>query len=109
MHRRPLAPDASAACLAGHFPGRPVLPGVVLIRAALDAAGLQPPLQIRQAKFLRPCTPQMALTVAWVHEGGHTCLRIEHEGELMAMLTVSAPEPGSEPGSDPGSDDDAGR
>ena len=102
MPRQPLAPEVSAACLAGHFPGRPVIPGVVLIRAALDAACLVPPLQISQAKFLQPCTPQMALTVDWQAQGDSVRLRIEHQGALMATLTVR-------PADDTAADTDAGR
>lgn len=107
MPRRPLAPEVSAACLAGHFPGRPVVPGVVLIRAALDATGLRPPLQISQAKFLRPCTAQMALTVAWQEQGGRIRLRIEHEGEAVALVTVQRPA-ANDGGDDGEGDDDAG-
>jgi 3-hydroxymyristoyl/3-hydroxydecanoyl-(acyl carrier protein) dehydratase len=43
-----LEPDA--ACLDGHFPGRPLIPGVVLLDAAITAFGLQGPLRIVQAK-----------------------------------------------------------
>ena len=53
---------------AGHFPGRPVLPGVVLLDAALsaisDATGR--PLSTRElasAKFLSPVTPGETLTL----------------------------------------------
>lgn len=94
MSRRPLDPEVSAACLVGHFPGRPVLPGVVLVRAALDAAGLVPPLELLQAKFLQPCTPQMALAVAWRQRGRRVDLRIEHGQTLMASLSVRLPDSG---------------
>jgi 3-hydroxyacyl-[acyl-carrier-protein] dehydratase len=46
----------------GHFPGNPIVPGALLLGAALDAiqaglgAGLAP-FQIRAAKFLRPARP----------------------------------------------------
>ena len=44
----------------GHFPGRPILPGVVLIDAAMRFAPLAPGMAIRglaSAKFLRPVGP----------------------------------------------------
>lgn len=56
----PVASDHPA--YAGHFPGRPILPGVVLLDEALlaltaslqrDAAGAQ----IKSAKFLSPVSP----------------------------------------------------
>jgi 3-hydroxymyristoyl/3-hydroxydecanoyl-(acyl carrier protein) dehydratase len=51
---------------AGHFPGRPILPGVVLLDAALHALaalrGLEAASgQIKSAKFLSPVSPGEAL------------------------------------------------
>lgn len=53
---------------AGHFPGRPILPGVVLLDAALHAlAGVlgNPAAsgQIKSAKFLSPVLPGESLTL----------------------------------------------
>ena len=53
---------------AGHFPGHPVLPGVVLLSLVMQALADQPALQlllgatptITQAKFLAPVTPAQA-------------------------------------------------
>lgn len=53
---------------AGHFPGRPILPGVVLLDAALHALALQHGLpamtgQLKSAKFLSPVEPGEALNL----------------------------------------------
>lgn len=52
---------------AGHFPGQPILPGVVLIDAAIAALaaddGVGAPCQIKSAKFLSPVVPGEALTL----------------------------------------------
>lgn len=53
---------------AGHFPGQPILPGVVLLDSALYAlAGVQGVAaacgQIKSAKFLSPVLPGEPLTL----------------------------------------------
>ena len=59
---------ADHPAFAGHFPGHPVLPGVVLLSLVMQALAEAPALQallgpspgISQAKFLAPVTPQLA-------------------------------------------------
>jgi 3-hydroxymyristoyl/3-hydroxydecanoyl-(acyl carrier protein) dehydratase len=61
-HVAPLRIDASHPSLPGHFPGHPVVPGVVLLDHVQQAAQrwLGKPLRLQalpQAKFLAPLLP----------------------------------------------------
>ena len=65
----PIAEDHPS--FAGHFPGRPLLPGVVVLGAVLEAALADPDLaraiggapRLSMVKFLAPLGPGAALTV----------------------------------------------
>lgn len=67
----PLAIDARHPAFDGHFPGHPILPGVVLlgeVMAVLEALHGRPPEQwiLASAKFLAPAGPGEALVM--MHE-----------------------------------------
>lgn len=59
--RVPLCIPPSHPSLPGHFPGRPIVPGVVILDAVQQAieaeAGLLPPLRLPQVKFVQPLLP----------------------------------------------------
>nr|WP_068831719.1 beta-hydroxyacyl-ACP dehydratase [Polaromonas jejuensis] len=69
-----IAPDHPA--FAGHFPGAPIVPGVVLLDAAVHAVrqarqacapgdGVEGLCQISAAKFLSPVGPGETLRISW--------------------------------------------
>lgn len=60
---------ADHPAFAGHFPGHPIVPGVVLLdqvlqRAQAQRGGPAQGWQVLQAKFLSPCGPQDVLCIA---------------------------------------------
>ena len=60
--------DADHPAFAGHFPGAPIVPGVLLLDAAVAALEQQTGqrvAQIASAKFLRPVAPGQILSLAW--------------------------------------------
>lgn len=67
-HAMLLHVPADHPAYAGHFPGRPILPGVVLLDAALYALAARQGLQgttgkLKAAKFLSPVQPGESMTL----------------------------------------------
>lgn len=77
-----IAPDHPA--LAGHFPGNPVVPGVVILQQALQAAGLSPGTRFRSVKFKGVLRPAQRCTVEKSDHGEWVQLHCWSEGrEIM--------------------------
>lgn len=68
---------ADHPAFAGHFPGRPIVPGVLLLDAAVYAVqqalaadgGAAATCQVNSAKFLSPVSPGEMLTLSWSATG----------------------------------------
>lgn len=96
-----LAFAAGHPAFAGHFPGRPIVPGVLLLDAALHAvqqshaSGTTPAAgwhscRISSAKFLSPVGPDEGLTVSWKEtEGGSVRFDITASGRQVATGTFT--------------------
>ncbi|HEX2544347.1 MAG TPA: hypothetical protein VHL79_05690 [Ramlibacter sp.] len=76
-----VAPDHPA--FEGHFPGQPLLPGVVLLSEVLevllregrDVLGARP--RVSAVKFLAPVRPGASLEVRWTEPSPDARLRFE--------------------------------
>lgn len=74
---------ASHPALPGHFPGQPIVPGVVLldrIAAAIERAGVGRLARIDAVKFLAPLAPDDRAELTITREGTRVRFRIEREG-----------------------------
>lgn len=95
--------DASHPALSGHFPGNPVVPGVVILDAVFQAlgewqAGLAP-VQVQNAKFVSPLLPQEALRISLsLRDGSSAGFECRVAGRLVAQGTLALKRDGHEPG-----------
>ncbi|MBR0567184.1 beta-hydroxyacyl-ACP dehydratase [Azoarcus sp. L1K30] len=86
---------------AGHFPGRPIVPGVVLLdevaRALTAALGLdRPRWQVGQVKFVRPVGPGESVVLRWKPAATHGAIAFAIEtvdGVAVASGTLTPGHP----------------
>jgi 3-hydroxymyristoyl/3-hydroxydecanoyl-(acyl carrier protein) dehydratase len=84
---------------AGHFPGRPIVPGVILLDRVLDliaaghgVGGGVAGWSIANAKFLSPVGPGETLTFTWrTRPGGAIEFAIASAGRPVASGLLAAP------------------
>lgn len=84
--------DAGHPCLPGHFPGQPLVPGVVILDrvvAAIEAAhGPLGAFRLPQVKFVQPLLPgeraAIVLDASGEGEARRWRFRVERDGRLLA-------------------------
>jgi 3-hydroxymyristoyl/3-hydroxydecanoyl-(acyl carrier protein) dehydratase len=84
----------SHPCLPGHFPGRPLVPGVVILDHVLAAIerehGPLGPLRLPQVKFIAPLLPGVEATVTLDGAAPRWRFRVLAGATLVATGEVAA-------------------
>ncbi|MBI0434937.1 hypothetical protein [Roseomonas sp. KE0001] len=87
---------AGHPCLPGHFPGRPLVPGVVLLDAVLERLGAAAGgrvARLLRAKFSAPVAPEEAVEVVlWPAAPGRFAFRC-HSGAALVLAGEAAVAP----------------
>lgn len=80
--------------LAGHFPDRPIVPGVLVLDRVVDAIeaahGALPPLRLPQVKFLKPLLPGQIASVQLQGQAPRWRFRVLCDGDLIASGEIVA-------------------
>ncbi len=89
-HRQSLFIGADHPALPGHFPGTPVVPGVLLLAQVLDAAdqwlgGAVQPSRLRQAKFPAPWLPGMQVLATLERKAGTLRFEVTANDQTLAL------------------------
>lgn len=75
-------------CYSGHFPGNPVVPGVLLLDLVVEALGRGSPSAVTSVKFHRVLKPGESFELAWKSAGTRSSFRCTRGPELLADGTL---------------------
>ncbi|OZB61471.1 MAG: hydroxymyristoyl-ACP dehydratase [Lysobacterales bacterium 13-68-4] len=92
----PFRVPAGHPCLPGHFPGEPLVPGVVMLEAVAEALRAwrgERLARIAEAKFAAPLRPGEGAEVRLSEVGGRLRFEIRRGDELLARGTIEGAEP----------------
>jgi 3-hydroxyacyl-[acyl-carrier-protein] dehydratase len=90
---------ADHPCLPGHFPGRPLVPGVVILEQVLLAISRQcevplTALRLPQVKFMASLLPGQTATIELEGAAPRWRFKVLHEAQLLVRgeLVITTPD-----------------
>lgn len=78
---------AEHPCLAGHFPGDPVVPGVIVLERVMEAVAADCECSvsaIKRCKFVSPLRPEQPCTIEWEAQGDSVRFICSHMDGVLA-------------------------
>ena len=92
----PIRTPLEHPCYAGHFPGNPIVPGVLLLELIVMALERGAPRSVGSVKFHRAVKPGDAFTLQYQVAGARAIFRGVHDGQLLieGNLTFDSPTTG---------------
>jgi 3-hydroxyacyl-[acyl-carrier-protein] dehydratase len=79
---------ADHASMSGHFPGRPIVPGALLLDEVAERIAGPAALRLRTVKFLQPVHHGEALELRWQMQAEGGCrFEIMRAGQIQPALT----------------------
>lgn len=91
-HRMPLRIDPAHPALAGHFPGNPVVPGVVVLERVTAALRAWRGVRVAKldAKFVRPLLPDEDAVIELQDDASRVRFTVtRHDGVALARGTLA--------------------
>lgn len=92
----PLRIAATHPCLPGHFPGYPLVPGVVMLEAVADALRAWRGMRLArvvEVKFVAPLLPGQEARIALSGTQARIRFEIHRDGQLLARGIIEAAPP----------------
>jgi 3-hydroxyacyl-[acyl-carrier-protein] dehydratase len=104
VHRAEVRIPGAHPALPGHFPGRPIVPGVILLQRVLDEAerwlGRALPIRaLPQAKFAAPLLPEQSAELELRLSGNELRFSITRNAQVLTQGSFTLASGTLDPGS----------